>query len=83
MQLKLAKNEENYKFKLQPITKIMICKLEVLYFATSIYKSTKHFGLSFTYDAPKIWNDLSDDVCSATSLHSFRKKLKNYLFAKA
>ena len=39
-----------------------------------------HFGLSFAYDAPKIWNDLPDDVRSATSLHSFRKKLETVLF---
>ena len=56
--------------------------LEVPHFATSIYKSSKHFGLSFAYDAPKIWNDLPDDVRLATSLHSFRRKLKTYLFHK-
>ena len=48
-----------------------------------LYTSTKNFGLSFAYDAPKIWNDLPDDVHSATSLHSFTKKLKTYLFAQA
>ena len=49
----------------------------------SIYKSKKHFGLSFAYDAPRIWNDLPDDVRSAKSLSSFRKKLKTYLFENA
>ena len=49
----------------------------------SIYKSTKQFGLSFAYDAPKIWNELPDDVRSATSIASFRKKLKAYLFCQA
>ena len=49
--------------------------LEVPHFA-SIYKSKKQFGLSFAYDAPMIWNDLPDDVRSAKSLSSFRKKLK-------
>ena len=49
----------------------------------SIYKSKKHFGLSFAYDAPRIWNDLPDDVRSAKSLSSFRKRLKTYLFEKA
>ena len=48
-----------------------------------IYMSKKHFGLSFAYDAPRIWNDLPDDVRSAKSLSSFRKKLKTYLFEKA
>ena len=57
--------------------------LEVPHFTTSIYKSSNHFGLSFAYDAPKIWNDLPDDVHLATSLHSFRRKLKTYLFAQA
>ena len=57
--------------------------LEVPYFATSVYKSSKHVGLSFAYDAPKIWNDLPDDVHLVTPLHSFRKKLKTYLFAQA
>ena len=57
--------------------------LELPHFATSLYKSSKHFGLSFAYDAPKIWNDLPDDVRSATSLHSFRRKLQAYLFAQA
>ena len=56
--------------------------LEVPHFA-SIYKSKKQFGLSFAYDAPMIWNDLPDDVLSAKSLSSFRKKLKTYLFEKA
>ena len=36
--------------------------LEVPHFALSVYKSSKHFGLSFAYDALKIWNDLPDDV---------------------
>ena len=50
---------------------------------SSVFKSAKHFGHSFAFDAPKIWNDLPQDVRSATSVASFRKKLKTYLFAKA
>ena len=34
------------------------------------------FGLRFAYDAPRIWNDLPDDVHSAKSLSSSKKKLK-------
>ena len=56
--------------------------LEVLHF-TSVFKSQKHFGLSFAYDAPMIWNDLPNEVCSANSLASLRLKLKSYLFGKA
>ena len=47
------------------------------------WSSAKDFGISFAYDAPKICNDLPADVRSATSLHSFRKKLQAYLFAQA
>ena len=35
------------------------------------------------YDAPKIWNDLADDVSSDTCFLLFRNKLKAHLFAKA
>ena len=52
-------------------------------FHSSVFKSAKHFGHSFAFDAPKIWNDLPQDVRSATSVASFRKKLKTYPFAKA
>ena len=54
--------------------------LEVPHFATLVYQ---HFGLSFAYGDPKIWNGLPDDACLATSPHSFRKKLKIYFFAQA
>ena len=48
--------------------------LEVPHFA-SVFKFRKHFGLRFAYDAPMIWNDLSDEVRSANSLASFRSNL--------
>ena len=48
--------------------------LEVPHFASSVYKSTMHFGLSFAYYAPKIWNDLLDNIRSPTYLYSFGKK---------
>ena len=48
-----------------------------------MYKFQKHFGLSFAYNAPRISDDLPDDVHSVKSLSSFRKKLKSYFFAKA
>ena len=57
--------------------------LEVPHFATSVHKSTKPYGHSFFFYTPKIWNDLPDDVRSVTSLQSFRKKLKTYLFSQA
>ena len=71
----------------------MVFLLEVSHFASSVHQSTDNFGLSFEHDAknfslsfaldaPKILNDLPDDVRSVTYLYSFRKKLKTYPFAK-
>ena len=51
-------------------------------FHSSVFKSANHFGHSFAFDAPKIWNELPHDVRSATSVASFRKKLKTYLLQK-
>ena len=52
--------------------------LEVPYFA-STYKSKNYFGLSFAYEAPRIWNDLPDDVHSAKSL-LIQKEVENLSF---
>ena len=52
-------------------------------FHSSVYKSVKHFGHSFVFDARKIWNKLPDYVSCAIYIASFRKKLKTYLFAKS
>ena len=52
-------------------------------FHSSVFESVKNFGHSFAFDAPKIWNELPHDVRSATSVASFGKKLKMFLFAKA
>jgi hypothetical protein len=42
----------------------------------SMYKSKRHFDHSFMYYGPTLWNDIPENVRSATSLSSFRKKLK-------
>ena len=57
--------------------------LEVPQFYPSVHKLKKHFGHSFAFDAPTLWNDMPDDVRSAPYLACFRKKLKSYLFDKA
>ena len=46
-------------------------------------ETSKQFGHSFAFDAPKVWNDLSDEVRGASSLAIFRRKLNTYLFTKA
>ena len=38
---------------------------------------------SLAFDAPKIWNELPNDVHSVTSVASFSEKNKTYVFAKA
>ena len=35
----------------------------------------KRFGHSFAFDAPTVWNDFPEDVCSAPTLARFRKKI--------
>ena len=52
-------------------------------FHSSVFESVKQFRHSFAFHAPKIWNELPNDVCCTTTVASFRKKLKTYLFAKA
>ena len=51
--------------------------LVVPQFRPSIHKSKRHFSHSFAYDAPKVWNDLPDEIRSAPSLASFRKKTQD------
>ena len=54
--------------------------LEVPQYYSSVHKSKEHFSHSFAFDAPTLWNDLPDDVCSAPNFACFKKKLKSYLF---
>ena len=37
---------------------------------------------SFSAAAPKLWNGLPEELCQATSLDSFKSRLKTYLFKK-
>ena len=52
-------------------------------FCPSVHKSVKQFGNSFAFDAPTVWNVLSDEIYASPSLASFRKQLKTYLYTKA
>ena len=61
---------------------LVACLLEVPHFA-SICQSKKDFGLSFAYDAPRIWNDFPDDVRSAKSFSVIQEEVENNLFVKA
>ena len=57
--------------------------LQVPSYCASIHKSKVHFNNSFSYDAPKLWNDLPCDIRSAQNLSSFKSRLKTYLFQKS
>ena len=57
--------------------------LQVPHYFASIHKSKVHFKNSFSYDAPKLWNDLPHDIRSAPNLSCFKSRLKTYLFQKS
>ena len=57
--------------------------LQVPHYCASIHKSKVHFNNSFSYDAPKLWNDLPHDIRSAPNLSCFQSQLKTYLFQKS
>ena len=47
--------------------------LEVPQFCPSVHKSKNHFGHSFAFDAPTVWNHLPNEIRSAPTLTCFRK----------
>ena len=51
--------------------------LQVPHYCAAIHKSKVHFNKSFSYDAPKVWNDLPHDIRSAPNLSCFKSRLKN------
>ena len=57
--------------------------LVILKFHLSGHKSFKQFGNSFAFDAPSIWNALPGEIRASSSLASFIKQLKTYLYTKA
>ena len=57
--------------------------LQVPSYCASIHKSKVHFNNSFSYDAPKLWNDLPYDIRSAPNLSSFKSRLNSTLFQKS
>ena len=39
-------------------------------YSSSVHKSKIHFNKSFSYDAPKLWNDLPLEIQTAPTLHN-------------
>ena len=62
--------------------KLTVCSLRSPIFPKSVYKSAKHFGHSFAYDVPRIWNDLPGDVRSSTSLQFSEGSLRPFSLHK-
>ena len=72
-----------------------ICDLLVPYTYSRMLRSAEKYQLhvpkcdlkygerSFTYAAPKLWNDLPIDIKRAQSYQCFKKMLKTHLFKKA
>ena len=57
--------------------------LKVPFYSSSVHKSKVHFNKSFSYDAPKLWNDLTLEIQTAPTLSCFKTRLKTYLFQKS
>jgi hypothetical protein len=47
------------------------------------FVSKNCFYGSFMYVTPQLWNSLPIELCTTSSLNTFRRKLKSHLFAKA
>ena len=56
--------------------------LKVPFYSSSVHKSDIHFNKCFSYDAPKLWNDLPLQIQTAPTL-SYLKRLYTYLFQKS
>ena len=57
--------------------------LKVPFYIPGVHKSKVHFNKSFSYDAPKLWNDLPLEIRTAPTLSCFKTRLKTYLFQKS
>ena len=54
--------------------------LKVPFYSSSFHKSKVHFNKCFSYDAPKLWNDLPLEIRTAPTLSCFKRRLKTYFF---
>jgi len=54
--------------------------LAVFPFRRRVFKSRRHFDVSFAHSAPYLWNKLPLDVRTAPTLATFRNRLKTHLF---
>ena len=46
-------------------TILIVVKKDATTYFPSVHKFKRHFGFNFTYDAPKVWNELPEDNRSA------------------
>ena len=47
------------------------------------FNNKTYGGRAFTICAPKLWNDLPQDIRQSTSLEIFKKRLKHHMFMRA
>ena len=57
--------------------------LAVPQFQPSLHKSKKQFNNCLAFDGSTLWNTLPDNIRTAPSLTSFRKRLKSHFFDMA
>lgn len=63
--------------------RLMYLNRDIVPFDRRLHKSKSHYDNSFCISGPSRWNNLPTDVRCASSLGSFRSKLKTFLFNKA
>ena len=56
--------------------------LQVPHFCSSIHKSKVHFNSSFSYDAPKLWNDVPHDIMKCSKSLMIQKSTKKLLISE-
>ena len=57
--------------------------LDTPFYDRKLHSSKLHLHNSFSYSAPRLWNEIPLDIRSAPSVSSFRKLLKSHLFSQA
>ena len=51
--------------------------------ATTTYNNKTYGSRAFSYCAPKLWNDLPQEIRQLSNLETFKNKLKTHLFKLA
>ena len=61
----------------------MYLNRDIVPFDRRLHKSKSHYDNSFCISGPARWNKLPTEIRSASTVRSFRSKLRAFLFSKA